>query len=54
LITVHTKDGEESFEGRCAYATDEHNNLEILTGPDESVAVFAHGYWVRAVMSDGE
>jgi hypothetical protein len=50
VITVHTKDGEESFDGKVGYATDEHNNLEVLTSPEESVAVFAEGYWLKAVI----
>lgn len=54
MITVHTRDGEQPFDGLCAYITDEHNNLEIITGPDEgSVAVFAEGYWKKAVRDDG-
>lgn len=52
MITVHTKDGEDPFPGRVGYSTDEHNNLEILTGPDESVAVFAEGYWLKAVLDE--
>lgn len=53
MITVHTKDGEEPFDGKVGYCTDEHNNLEIVTGPEASVAVFAEGYWQKAVIDDG-
>lgn len=54
MITVHTRDGEEPFPQGGAYTTDEHNNLEVLTGPDDgSAAVFAEGYWLKAVV-DGE
>jgi hypothetical protein len=53
VIVVQTKDGDEEFPGRVGYCTDEHNNLEIITGPEESIAVFAEGFWQKAVI-DGE
>ena len=56
MITVYTKDGETPFPDATRFATDEHNNLEIMAGRDgeASVHCFSNGYWLRVGVDDGK
>lgn len=55
MIVVYTADMERlPCVGANRYRTDEHNNLEILTGKDgEQLAVlFNENHWNRVVIED--
>lgn len=58
MIVVYTLDGERiECVGANRFRTDEHNNLEILTGQSNNpvaLACFSEGHWARVLVEDGE
>jgi hypothetical protein len=58
VIVVYTLDDDRiEFEGATRFRTDEHNNLEILTGTANNpaaVGCFNEGNWLRVLVEDGE
>jgi hypothetical protein len=57
LIVVYTPSGERVPVDGNRYKTDEHNNLEVLSGPQNSpnlVACFNTQGWDRVVVEDAE
>ncbi len=58
MIVVYAEDGERiEFEGATRYRTDEHNNLEVLSGNAANpvaVGCFNKDNWLRVLVEDGE
>lgn len=58
MIVVYTVDLEKiEFPGANRFRTDEHNNLEILTGVTANptcVGCFNEGNWLRVLVEDGD
>ena len=56
MIVVYTADMERLvLEDATRYKTDEHNNLEVLTGRqgDKPVGLFNAPHWNRVLIEDG-
>lgn len=53
IVTVHTNDGEQRLDA-TGYNTDEHNNLEVMTGSkqEKALALFNRDYWTAVLVGD--
>lgn len=58
MIVVYTEDGERiECPDANRYKTDEHNNLEVLCGPEnrpQPVACFNADWWMRVLVEGGD